>query len=414
MERRSSPDHRRPSRSAPSRTAQPLPVVALVVALALLGAASAQGRPTWVLGADATLAYVEAYAFPTGVAQVDTGIFVVCDDEAPNGLNVYLWTGTFGVRPADQVEGLVRREQDTPRRHPFLTFGANLDRAAPLYFSDVDLFLDDLRRGGSMAVRLMLFAGAAEASQPTYQYDVSGFPAVEAQLRCPPPTAGAPAPAAPAPVDPFASPRTGAAAPDPFAAPATPAPPAPAPAPAPAAPPPVAPAPPAAPAAPPAAVVPPRPSAPTSPTGPAAPTSPAPAAPAALAAAAWTYIPEDDMLLAGTADYGMGLACLDGYPVALLSDVRGGTLPADSFIATFSFDPDTRYEFVELEPGFYAAITDGLDGFDGLFIAIGMMVAFEDDVTVRIASGSNPRDLFRMQGGLDFITVYEQLSCSAE
>ena len=387
-----------------------------VIVAALLGAAAAQAqeRPGWVLTGDAREAYVEAYSFPGGVAQVDTGIFVLCDDQAPSGLNVVLWTGSFGVQVAEQVDGLVRRDQDAVRRHPFLVFGAASNRATPQFFEDVDLFLDDVRRGGSVAIRLLLLPGVPEASQPTYMYDVSGFEAIEAQLAC----RATPDPfAAPAQSEPVVS----AASPDPFgsAAPSTPAAPSPRASPrasapsAPSSPP--APSTPSAPSSPSAPSAPPAPSAPSTPSSPSAPSTPsAPVGAAAERGIDWVYIAEDTMVLTGNSSYGLAVACLDDLPIVLLSDVVGGTLPAGEFDVRFSFDDATTYTFLEIEPGFYAAFQEDLDGLDGLFIALGIMVSFDKDVIVTQVSGGSARELLRVAGGLPFMLEYESLPCAAE
>lgn len=120
------------------------------------------------------------------------------------------------------------------------------------------------------------------------------------------------------------------------------------------------------------------------------------------------------MLLTGNDSYGLALVCLDDLPAALFSDLVGGTLPRGEFRATFSFDPATVYTFLEIDPNFYGAFSESLDGLDGLFIALGFMVSFDEEVAMTIVSGAAPRELLRAPGGMGFIAAYDNLPCAAE
>lgn len=225
-----------------------------------LATSVAFGQPTWVVDPEGVyperqqgasgVAYVEAQRFPAGATQEETGLFVVCDVLAPDAYALFLWAGSMpdeAVDLAGTVEVLTRRGDDAARSARWSVeadpFGQVLVATARVRA----LLLDDLRRGGSLAVRV-LTDPAAGAAQPTFVYEVDGFP--EADLDCAArvaatsdPFADAPivpvepdaddpfADAPVVPVDPFAdTPAAPAdpfadapAAPDPFAAPPAPA-----------------------------------------------------------------------------------------------------------------------------------------------------------------------------------------------
>ena len=222
------------------------------VGLVLASGLAQATPPGWTLTPDRSAAYVEAFAFPGSIRQADTGLAVVCDERAPSGLNARAWFGVFpGATLPTELEVLVRRDREAPRREPWITDG--VDFGTPRYFEEVDRVLDDWRRGGTFALRLFLFAAVPDDQQPTYQFAVDGFAEVEAQLACQAPddpfadlaaddpfadlaasdpfadapsphdpfaAPVAPAPAAPAPAaDPFATPTAPTPAPDPFATP---------------------------------------------------------------------------------------------------------------------------------------------------------------------------------------------------
>lgn len=228
-------------------------------ASAVVATGLAWAQPTWVFDAAGAypgrqggaqgVAYVEAARHPADLTQADTGLFVVCDAAAADAFDLFLWVG--GVPPtavdaAGTVEVLTRLGDDPARSARWsLDVDAIVGEVVVAPPAARTLLLDDLRRGGSLAVRLVTDPSAG-AVQPTFVYEVAGFP--EAELGCPAraaatddPFAGAPiVPVEPAPADPFgaapaapADPFAGApaapdpfagapAAPDPFAAPAAP------------------------------------------------------------------------------------------------------------------------------------------------------------------------------------------------
>ena len=233
-----------PDRPCRRRTA----AARVAAAAAALSVAVAFAQPTWVFDPEGVyperqvgasgVAYVEAARFPEDLTQEATGLFVVCDALAPDAYDLFLWAGPLpaAVDAAGTVEVLTRRGDDPARS---ARWSVEPDRVGGrvLVASDAAraLLLDDVRQGGSLAVRVLVDP-AAGAAQPTFVYEVSGFP--EGELACAAraaatgdPFAGAPiVPVEPAGDDPFAAPP---AAPDPFAdAPAAPdpfvAPPAPA------------------------------------------------------------------------------------------------------------------------------------------------------------------------------------------
>jgi hypothetical protein len=187
------------------------------------GTGVAWGQGAWSVDPAGRGAVLQPFALPAGVAVADAALVVFCDADVPGGLNVNLWLGRpTGVAWPTSFEAATRRDQDAVRRDRWSSDGDRL--AAPFYYGEVGRVIDDLRRGGSFAVRAFVLEGVADAAQPTYQFSVDGFAVAERQLGC-----AAAAPAAPtAPEAPPArTPSTRSAAPPP--APSAPAPPAPAP-----------------------------------------------------------------------------------------------------------------------------------------------------------------------------------------
>ncbi len=213
-----------------------------------LFAATAFAQPTWVVDPEGVyperqqgasgVAYVEAARFPAGTTQEETGLFVVCDVLAADAYDLFLWAGVVPAAAVDasgSVEVLTRRGDDAARSARWSVEPDPVGQVLVATDAVRALLLDDLRRGGSLAVRV-LTDPAAGAAQPTFVYEVDGFP--EGDLDCAArvaaasdPFAGAPivpvepdaddpfADAPVVPVDPFADAPT---APDPFAAPAAP------------------------------------------------------------------------------------------------------------------------------------------------------------------------------------------------
>ena len=224
----------------------------VAAAAAALSVAFAFAQPTWVFDPEgvyperqqgvAGVAYVEAARFPADVTQEATGLFVVCDALAPDSYELFLWAGPVpdaALDAAGTVEVLTRRGDDAARSARWSVEADPVGQVLVANDAVRALLLDDVRRGGSLAVRV-LTDSAAGTAQPTFVYEVGGFPEVE--LACvsrataaDDPFAGAPvvpvepdgddpfADAPVAPVDPFANAPLAPAAPDPFAdAPAAP------------------------------------------------------------------------------------------------------------------------------------------------------------------------------------------------
>ena len=213
----------------------------VAVATAALATAVAVAQPTWVANPDGAypgrqaglqgVAYVEAATFPAGLSQEQTGLFVVCDGSAPDAFDLFLWVGALpggAVDASGTLEVLTRRSDDAARSARWsVDADPSVGEVVVATANVRALLLEDLRRGGTLAVRLATVP-AAGAAQPTFVYQVDGFP--EDVLDCgaraaaaSDPFAGAPVvPVAPAADDPFADAPVVPV--DPFAdAPATPA-----------------------------------------------------------------------------------------------------------------------------------------------------------------------------------------------
>ncbi len=206
-------------------------VVRAVFVLIASIVATAVAQPAWVVDATTDAfnvsegstgwAYVEAFAFPAGMEQRNTGLFVVCDVEAPDGYAAFVWLGTPAIPALDPfdrtVEMLLRRDQDPVRTTRWTVLEGG---SATVAFADDALravLFEDLALGGTLAVRLMSDPGLG-SQQPTFQFQVDGFDAVQA-LPCAEQAAAARAAAASDPFAdaPVADPFADAPAADPFA-----------------------------------------------------------------------------------------------------------------------------------------------------------------------------------------------------
>lgn len=195
----------------------------VAAATAALATALAFAQPAWVVepagvygarpGAIEGVAYVEAARFPATLTQEATGLFVVCSGATPDAYDLFLWAGAVpsaALDAAGTVEVLTRRADDAARSARW-TVDADPNAGQVLVANAAvrALLLDDLRLGGSLAVRVQTDP-AAGAAQPTFVYEVGGFP--EADLDCAAraaaandPFAGAPiVPVEPGADDPFA------------------------------------------------------------------------------------------------------------------------------------------------------------------------------------------------------------------
>ena len=162
--------------------------VRVAVAIAALASAVAFAQPTWVFdpegvypdrqGGASGVAYVEASRFPDATTQEATGLFVVCDALAADAYALFLWAGPMpagAVDAAGTVEVLTRRGDDAARS---ARWAVEPDPVGQVLVANANvraLLLEDVRRGGSLAVRV-LTDPAAGASQPTFVYEVGGLP----------------------------------------------------------------------------------------------------------------------------------------------------------------------------------------------------------------------------------------------
>jgi hypothetical protein len=176
-----------------ARAGASLLVALLALTFSALGLTMGQVAPTWVVTLDDDpfsdsglgAAYVEAFAYPEGMSQIDTGLFVACEPSQVDHYEIFVWIGMHPMPArdafADTIEVLTRREADAVRTDAWrlgdglsLVYAPEAARAA---------LLDDLRRGGTLALRV-LTDPALGARQPTFQFVVDGFAAVEEALDC--------------------------------------------------------------------------------------------------------------------------------------------------------------------------------------------------------------------------------------
>lgn len=337
-----------------------LPLLTLLVTL-FMGLAFAQDRPAWLV--EDGSAVLQPFAHPASIQASDAALIVACDANAPEGLNVGLVFGSYGVAVPGEVDVLVRRDRDPPRRAVWFTDEATT--GLPRSFAEVGNLLADLRFGGVLAVRVFLFGGVEDAQQPTFQFGVGDFGAVERQLGCS---------SAAAADDPFAD--------APSAQPATPAPAAPAPA------------------------------APSTPAAPAAPSRGGSAAPAA-SAVAWdvmgsgrdrlAFAADADATLIGTCEYETQL------PIAVLILEPGAPTAGRPF--TVRFGAAGPYDAVDQGDGFYQVAVQGdfLAAGDALFSAGQSPAGF--DLIATFADGSQVV-LLQAAGGESFLAAWSALPCA--
>jgi hypothetical protein len=131
-------------------------------------------------------AYVEPFSHPDTVQQSDTGLVVACDPAAPDGYELYVWIGAHPMPAKDPragtIEVLTRRDADEVRTTLWSVVGSN-DTVVLASERVRELLMDDLRRGGVLSLRVLTDPPRG-ALQPTFQFDVDGFAAVEAALAC--------------------------------------------------------------------------------------------------------------------------------------------------------------------------------------------------------------------------------------
>jgi hypothetical protein len=155
--------------------------------------ASAQIAPTWVVMPESDnfsraglgSAYVEAFTHPDTMTQLETGIFVACDPGSVDRYDVFVWIGEHPMPGKDTVAGTIevvtRRDAEGVRSTTWLLDeGDTTIRALGPARAGM---LDDLRLGGTLSLRVQSDPGLG-AEQPTFQFAVDGFGAVEAALGC--------------------------------------------------------------------------------------------------------------------------------------------------------------------------------------------------------------------------------------
>jgi hypothetical protein len=325
---------------------------ALLLPWLLVAFAAGQSRPGWVV--QDGVASVEPFAAPARIVASDASLVVACDADAPDGLNVAMFVGSYDVPLPERLDVLVRIDRQPPRRAEWITNQDTL--ALPAYFDEVTNVLDDLRSGATFAARLFLFGGVEDAAQPTFQFDVSGFTEVERRLGC-----GA----------------AGAAGGDPFAdAPASPAPPAP-----------------------------PPPPAPPAPGRSATPGGALPVTPWSVAGSGrdtTAVATGGDASLLATCEYESQL------PIALVL-LDGG--PAAGRAFSLRFEGGDVLDLVDLGEGLFQIVPAGVPALGGTGLLIAAAAADGFDVRAVFADGSEVT-LLRAAGGDGFFAAWDALPCT--
>lgn len=183
----------------------------LVVGACLVGPlASAQDIGGWWLlqGEDDRLSYLglgaiyaEPIAAPPGMSTDATALLVACDPQSPVGFEISVFVDPEGDSALDGVviDVLLRPDQGAIlERRWFLVGGASYTDAVA-YYDDTAELLTLLSDASTFALRV-LASPTAYATERTYQFDVRGFAAALAELRCAQPTTAAPSTPAGAPV----------------------------------------------------------------------------------------------------------------------------------------------------------------------------------------------------------------------
>jgi len=160
--------------------------------------------------------FVEAFAYPDDMDAFDTALVVACDPESPVGFEASLWVDYDGRAAAlgETATVLLRADQGTIAERTWILVDIDGFTEALVPYEETDAFLNLLRGAQTLALRVNGAPGII--ADRTFQFDVRGFEAAFAQVRCaaprvdvPPATPGATSPAAPAPAAP-AAPSQGA------------------------------------------------------------------------------------------------------------------------------------------------------------------------------------------------------------
>lgn len=147
----------------------------------LMAAAQAS---TWGLFDDRTGMSLEATVVPDEGNTSYAGLVVFCDADAIDGLNVDVIFGQFDEPVPDEFDVWTRLDDEDVRVMPFVFDWTWFDSGYPLFYEDVSAMLADLDKGGTLYLRAFLFDDRADADQPTYTFEVTGFAAAASQLAC--------------------------------------------------------------------------------------------------------------------------------------------------------------------------------------------------------------------------------------
>lgn len=170
-------------------------IVCFLALLLASPAALAQATGNWTVESESDLfsylglgsIWLEAYQHPDDQPTSDAVLVVGCDPGSPNGYEVSAWVATdpFPVTPSatGDVEVLVRFDQGAIATQTwFLTNEIGVQEVVAYYEHNEVLFAG-LEGAANLAMRVQ--ANPADGvPERTFQYDVRGFAAALAQLRC--------------------------------------------------------------------------------------------------------------------------------------------------------------------------------------------------------------------------------------
>lgn len=216
-----------PPLAAASRHLAAAVLVMAAIALSAVTSTVRAQAPTWVVdpSGDAFVeaergigfAYVEAFSFPADMTQIQTGLFITCDADAPDGYDLYVWLSDAPIPALDpaarQIDVLTRLGDGAIGQATWTVSDYGSFKVARPDETTRTALMADMARGGVLAVRV-LAEPALGAAQPTFQFQVDDFARVGA-LTCSEQALPRPDPFAPAPADPFATPSPNPQEPEP-------------------------------------------------------------------------------------------------------------------------------------------------------------------------------------------------------
>lgn len=152
-----------------------------------------QGTDDWLSVQGLGAMYAESTLAPVGMAAADTALLVACDPASPVGYEVSAFVDLQGDPALDGlvVDVLLRPDQGTILERRWFLVSAVDYTDAVAYYDDTAELLELLRGAATFALRVQP-SPAGYASDRTFQFDVRGFDAALAQLRCAQPAADAP------------------------------------------------------------------------------------------------------------------------------------------------------------------------------------------------------------------------------